>query len=95
MGYQGAKALIKLAMRLRLLEVVALKGMTDFVFYAAMPSLLFLSIGGAPPLRLADVALSFGAGVACMMWFELLKISRRRKALRAEEALQVAPAVVR
>ncbi len=51
-----------LAMRLRLLEVVALKGMTDFVFYAAMPSLLFLSIGGAPPLRLADVAASFLLG---------------------------------
>lgn len=51
-----------LAMRLRLLEVVALKGMTDFVFFAAMPSLLFLSIGGAPPLRLVDVAGSFLAG---------------------------------
>ncbi len=51
-----------LAMRLKLLELVALKGMTDFVFYAAMPSLLFLSIGGAPPLRLADVAASFLLG---------------------------------
>lgn len=51
-----------LAMRLRLLEMVALKGMSDFVFYAAMPALLFLSIGGAPPLRLADVAMSFLVG---------------------------------
>lgn len=51
-----------LAVRLRLLEMVAIKGMSDFVFYAAMPSLLFLSIGGGPPLRLADVAASFLAG---------------------------------
>ena len=31
------------------------------------------------PLRAADMALSFGAGVACMMWFELLKLSKWRK----------------
>lgn len=31
------------------------------------------------PLRAADMALSFGAGVACMMWFELLKVSKWRK----------------
>jgi predicted permease len=50
------------AMRVKFLDLPALKGMTDFVFYAAMPGLLFLSIGGAPPLRLADVAASFLAG---------------------------------
>lgn len=50
------------AMRVKLLDLPALKGMTDFVFYAAMPALLFLSIGGAPPLRLADLAASFLAG---------------------------------
>ena len=31
------------------------------------------------PLRAGDMALSFGAGVACMMWFELLKLSKRRR----------------
>jgi Ca2+-transporting ATPase len=31
------------------------------------------------PLRAGDMALSFGAGVACMMWFELLKVSKWRK----------------
>jgi Ca2+-transporting ATPase len=31
------------------------------------------------PLRARDMALSFGAGVACMMWFELLKLSKWRK----------------
>jgi Ca2+-transporting ATPase len=31
------------------------------------------------PLRAGDMALSFGAGVACMMWFELLKLSKWRK----------------
>jgi len=46
----------------RWLEPVAIKGMTDFVFYAAMPSLLFRSVASAPPLRLADVAGSFLAG---------------------------------
>ena len=50
------------AVRLRLLEMVAVRGMSDFVFYAAMPSLLFGSVAGAPPLRLVDVAGSFLAG---------------------------------
>lgn len=50
------------AVRLRLLEMVAVRGMSDFVFYAAMPCLLFGSLAGAPPLRLADVAGSFLAG---------------------------------
>ena len=31
------------------------------------------------PLRAGDMALSFAAGVACMMWFELLKLSKWRK----------------
>ncbi len=31
------------------------------------------------PLRAGDMALSFGAGVACMMWFELVKLSKWRK----------------
>ncbi len=46
----------------KLLDLPSIKGMSDFVFYAAMPSLLFLSIGSAPPLRLADLAASFLAG---------------------------------
>ena len=30
------------------------------------------------PLRARDVGLSLGAGVLCVMWFELLKLSRWR-----------------
>ena len=30
------------------------------------------------PLRAGDLALSFGAGVVCVMWFELLKLSKWR-----------------
>ena len=54
------------AVRLRLLEMVAVRGMSDFVFYAAMPSLLFGSVAGAPPLRLVDVAGSFLAGATLL-----------------------------
>jgi predicted permease len=54
------------AVRLRLLEIAAVRGMSDFVFYAAMPSLLFGSVAGAPPLRLVDVAGSFLAGAALL-----------------------------
>jgi len=50
------------AVRLRFLEAVAVKGMSDFVFYLAMPSLLFRSMVTAPPLRLLDVAGSFIVG---------------------------------
>jgi Ca2+-transporting ATPase len=32
------------------------------------------------PLRAADMALSFGAGVVCMMWFELLKLRKAKPA---------------
>jgi hypothetical protein len=51
-----------IAIRRRLIEPAAIHGMTDFVFYAAMPSLLFASVAAAPPLRLLDVAGSFLAG---------------------------------
>jgi predicted permease len=47
------------SVRLRLLEPAAVRGMSDFVFYLAMPSLLFRSMVTAPPLRLLDVAGSF------------------------------------
>ena len=50
------------AIRLRLLDGGAVKGMTDFVFYLAMPALLFRSMVTAPPLRLIDVAGSFIVG---------------------------------
>ena len=30
------------------------------------------------PLRAGDMALSFGAGLVCVMWFELLKLSKGR-----------------
>ena len=50
------------AIRLRLLDTGAVKGMSDFVFFLAMPSLLFRSMVTAPPLRLLDVAGSFIAG---------------------------------
>jgi predicted permease len=50
------------AVGLRLLDAAAVRGMSDFVFYAAMPSLLFRSVASAPPLRLLDVAGSFIIG---------------------------------
>src|SRR5262249_42102230 len=68
------------AVRLRLLEMAAVRGMSDFVFYAAMPSPLFGSVAGAPPLRLADVAGSFLAGAALLF---LAAAIVARTALRA------------
>jgi predicted permease len=63
------------AVRLRLLEMVAVRGMSDFVFYAAMPSLLFGSVAGAAPLRLVDVAGSFLA--AAMLLFAIAVVAAR------------------
>jgi predicted permease len=60
------------AMRLKLLDVPALRGMSDFVFFAAMPCLLFGSVAGAPPLRLVDVAGSFLGGAVLMYAFAVL-----------------------
>lgn len=54
------------AMRLKLLELPAIKGMNDFVFYLAMPCLLFRSVADAPPLRLLDVAGSFIVGAVVL-----------------------------
>nr|WP_283949473.1 AEC family transporter [Limobrevibacterium gyesilva] len=54
------------AVQMRLLETPAVRGMTDFVFFAAMPSLLFGSVAGAPPLRLLDVAGSFLGGAVLL-----------------------------
>ena len=54
------------APRLRLLDAGAVKGMSDFVFYLAMPSLLFRSMVTAPPLRLLDVAGSFILGAVLL-----------------------------
>ncbi len=69
------------AVRLRLLELSAIKGMSDFVFFAAMPSLLFLSITTAPPLRLVDVAGSFLAGALAVFGLAVI-LGRRVLGLR-------------
>jgi malonate transporter len=61
-----------LAVRLRLVEMAAVRGMTDFVFYTAMPALLFLSIIEAPPLRLVDVAGSFLGGALVLFGIAML-----------------------
>lgn len=63
------------AIRLRLLDPGAVRGMSDFVFYLAMPSLLFRSMVTAPPLRLLDVAGSFIAG-ALLLFILAASISR-------------------
>lgn len=65
-----------LAIRLRLIEPAAVRGMTDFVFYTAMPGLLFASVAQAPPLRLVDVAGSFLAG-ALILFAVALLLARR------------------
>lgn len=74
-----------LAVRLKWLEMPAIKGMSDFVFFAAMPSLLFLSITTAPPLRLVDVAGSFLAG-ALVLFVLALGVGRRFMGLRLAAA---------
>ncbi len=73
------------AVRLKWLEVPAIKGMSDFVFFAAMPSLLFLSITTAPPLRLLDVAGSFLAG-AVVLFAAAVLIGQRFLGLRLASA---------
>lgn len=60
------------AVRLRLIAPEAVRGMTDFVFYTAMPGLLFASVAQAPPLRLIDVAGSFLAGAVILFAATLL-----------------------
>ncbi len=60
------------AIRLRLLDTGAVRGMSDFVFYLAMPSLLFRSMVTAPPLRLLDVAGSFITGALLLFIFAAL-----------------------
>ena len=64
------------AMRLKLLELPAIKGMNDFVFYLAMPCLLFRSVADAPPLRLLDVAGSFIVG-AVLLFAVAVLIARK------------------
>ncbi len=61
-----------LAIRYRLIEPAAVRGMTAFVFYTALPGLLFASIAQAPPLLLADVAVSFLAGAVSLFGVALL-----------------------
>ena len=50
------------AARRSLIAPEAIRGMIDFVFFTAIPALLFASVAQAPPLRLIDVAGSFLAG---------------------------------
>lgn len=74
-----------LAIRLRLIEPAAVRGMTDFVFYTAMPGLLFASIAEAPNLRLADIAGSFLAA-AIILFGAALLIARTLFAARLSRA---------
>ena len=64
-----------LAIRRRLIEPAAVRGMTDFVFFTAMPGLLFASVAEAPPLRLLNVAGSFLGG-ALLLFFAGLLLAR-------------------
>ncbi len=50
----------------------AIRGVTDLVFFGAMPCLLFRSVVEAPPLRLADVAASFIGGAYILYTLGLL-----------------------
>jgi malonate transporter len=68
------------AVRLRLLDATAVKGMSDFVFYLAMPALLFHAMVSAPPLRLLDVAGSFIVGAFLLF---LVAVLLARWAFRA------------
>ena len=60
------------AVRLRLVEMAAVRGMTDFVFFTAMPGLLFASIIEAPPMQLLNVAGSFLAGAVILFGLGLV-----------------------
>jgi len=74
------------AIRVGFIDAAALRGMTDFVFFLAMPSLLFSSVAGAPPLRLLDVAGSFLGGAVLLFTFAVLialKLLRLRLAAGA------------
>mgnify|MGYP003365469567 CR=1 FL=1 len=64
------------AVRLRLLDTAALRGMTDVVFYAGLPALVALSIIQAPPLQVATIAGSFLGG-AVLLFFVNLALARR------------------
>jgi predicted permease len=63
----------------------AIRGMTDFVFFAAMPCLLFASVGGAAPLRLVDVAGSFLVGATLLFGLAVM-IARRFLRVRLAQA---------
>jgi malonate transporter and related proteins len=71
--------------RLRLLDAGGLRGMTGFVFYAAMPALLFSSMTQAPPLRLVDVAGTFLAG-ALALFAVAVAVALRLLRLKLPEA---------
>lgn len=73
------------ALRLRFLSAEAIKGMTDLVFYTAMPCLLFRSVVEAPPLRLADVAVAFIGG-AYVLYALGLFAARKLLRLRLAQA---------
>lgn len=69
----------------RWMDSHAVKGMNDFVFFAAMPCLLFRAVVEAPPLRLADVAGSFLAG-AVVLFLLFAWLARRVLRLRMAHA---------
>jgi malonate transporter len=70
---------------LRLLDTAAVRGMSDFVFFAALPSLLFRSVANAPPLRLLDVAGSFIAG-AFILFAVAVVLARKMFRVRLSQA---------
>jgi predicted permease len=74
-----------IAVRRRLIEPAAVRGMTDFVFFAAMPSLLFASVAAAPPLRLLDIAGSFLAG-ALILFAIAMQLARAALGARLAHA---------
>ena len=76
-----------LALRLRLIEPAAVRGMTDFVFFTAMPGLLFASVAQAPPLHMADMAVSFLGGALVLFAVALLLAQAALGARLASAAL--------
>lgn len=73
------------SVRLKRLDAAAIKGMSDFVFYLAMPALLFRSVADAPPLRLVDVAGAFIAGAFLLFALAVL-LARRLFGVRLAQA---------
>ena len=87
-----------LARRSGLIDLVIFRGLTDVVFYLAMPALLFNAVVHGPELELLGVATVYFS--ACLIIFAIGAVSGRVQGLplaharRSEHLLEIAAATV-